>query len=95
MYIEEFWSRILKSNLLKNQNIKTIDKNNKKASFNVSPENIQEYIDCGKMNDELYVNYIERIFESSLTIEKLLNRMPIKKKIFRNRGHFKLSIYIN
>jgi len=35
------------------------------------------YIDCGKMNDELYVNYIERIFESSLTIETTIEAVSL------------------
>ena len=66
--VNEFWSRALKINFLDNQQI-NFDENNKKASFVINPTNIQDYIDCGKMNDELYVNYIERIFESSLNIE--------------------------
>jgi hypothetical protein len=66
--VNEFWSRALKANFLNNLQI-NFEKNNKKASFVINPTNIQDYIDCGKMNDELYVNYIERIFESSLTIE--------------------------
>ena len=32
----------------------------------VLPE-VSKYIDCGMMNDEIYVDYIHRIFESSLT----------------------------
>lgn len=83
LYIEEFWTRILKSNLLKNKNIKTIEGGQLEISFNVSPENIQEYIDCGKMNDELYVNYIERIFESSLTVKTFVTAMPIKKNLLQ------------
>ena len=66
--VNEFWSRASKINFLDNQQI-NFDKGNKKVSFVINPKNIQDYIDCGKMNDELYVNYIERIFESSLTIK--------------------------
>jgi hypothetical protein len=66
--VNEFWSRVLKIKLLDKQKI-NFDKSNKKASFVINPTNIQDYIDCGKMNDELYVNYIERIFESSLSIK--------------------------
>ena len=73
--INEFWSRALKINLLDNQQI-NFDTSNKKASFVINPKNIQDYIDCGKMNDELYVNYIERIFESSLTIETTIEAIP-------------------
>ena len=35
----------------------------------VKPSNISKFIDCGKMNDEIYVNYINRIFDSSLEIK--------------------------
>jgi len=73
--VNEFWSRALKANFLNNLQI-NFDKNNKKASFVINPTNIQDYIDCGKMNDELYVNYIERIFESSLTIETTIEAIP-------------------
>ena len=72
----EFWSRALKTNLLDNQQI-NFDKSNQKASFVINPTNIQDYIDCGKMNDELYVNYIQRIFESSLTIESTIEAIPL------------------
>lgn len=73
--VNEFWSRAAKINLLDNQQI-NFEKSNKKASFVVNPKNIQDYINCGKMNDELYVNYIERIFESSLTIETTIEAIP-------------------
>jgi len=35
----------------------------------VKPSNISKFIDCGKMNDEIYVNYINRIFDSLLEIK--------------------------
>ena len=35
----------------------------------IKPKEISKYIDCGKMNDEIYVNYINRIFDSSLHIK--------------------------
>ena len=34
--------------------------------FNFDTEEADKYINCGMMNDEIYVNYIDRIFESSL-----------------------------
>jgi len=74
--VNEFWSRTSKINFLNKQQI-NFDKSNKKASFVINPSNIQDYIDCGKMNDELYVNYIERIFESSLTIKTTIEIMPL------------------
>ena len=74
--INEFWSRASKISFLDNQQI-NFDKINNKTSFVINPTNIQDYIDCGKMNDELYVNYIERIFESSLTIETTIEAIPL------------------
>ena len=35
----------------------------------VKPPNISKFIDCGKMKDEIYVNYINRIFDSWLEIK--------------------------
>ena len=74
--INEFWSRASKISLLDNQQI-NFDKINNKTSFAINPTNIQDYIDCGKMNDELYVNYIERIFESSLTIQTTIKAVSL------------------
>jgi len=36
---------------------------------NIKSTEISNYIDCGYMNDEIYVNYINRIFDSSLSIK--------------------------
>ena len=46
-------------------NLKHIDLN-KGFSFFIDISEIGNYIDCGFMNDEIYVDYIERIFGSSL-----------------------------
>ena len=35
-------------------------------SINFNVEDIPSYIDCGFMNDEVYVDYIERIFGTKL-----------------------------
>ena len=35
-------------------------------------QKISDYIDCGKMNNEVYVNYINRIFDSSLKIKTII-----------------------
>ena len=35
----------------------------------IEPEEISSFIDCGYMNNEIYVDYINRIFNSSLTIK--------------------------
>lgn len=44
-----------------------------KLTFKLKPKNILDYIDCGMMNEEIYVQYIDRIFESSLNIEASLS----------------------
>jgi paraquat-inducible protein B len=47
------------------------------------PANISKYIDCGKMNDEIYVDYINRIFDSSLNIQTLIKLDPTGNKSTR------------
>ena len=74
--VNEFWPMALKIKLLDKHQI-NFDKGNNKISFVINPTNIQDYIDCGKMNDEIYVNYIERIFESSLTIETTIKAISL------------------
>tara|TARA_B100001057_G_scaffold272710_1_gene273022 strand:- start:772 stop:1332 length:561 start_codon:yes stop_codon:yes gene_type:complete len=41
---------------------------NKKISLNLEGNDISNFIDCGYMNNEIYVQYIERIFGSKLNI---------------------------
>jgi hypothetical protein len=43
----------------------------------VATEKISDLIDCGTMNSELYVNYINRIFDSSLKIKSIIEIKPI------------------
>ena len=40
---------------------------NNKINVNFENENISKYIDCGNMNDEIYVDYINRIFGAKLS----------------------------
>ena len=40
---------------------------NNKINVNFENENISKYIDCGNMNDEIYVDYINRIFGARLS----------------------------
>ena len=42
------------------------DKDTGEMSFIFTLEEASKYIDCGLMNDEIYVDYIDRIFESTL-----------------------------
>ena len=41
---------------------------NQKTVLNLEGNNISDFIDCGYMNDEIYVHYIERIFGTKLNI---------------------------
>ena len=40
---------------------------NNKINVNFKNEDISKYIDCGNMNDEIYVDYINRIFGARLS----------------------------
>ena len=40
-----------------------------KIILSLNPKHVSKFIDCGMMNDEIYVNYINRIFESDLKIK--------------------------
>ena len=44
-----------------------------------SPENFKNIIDCGTMNNEVYVDYINRIFDSSLKIKTTIEIKSIDK----------------
>jgi len=41
---------------------------NQKTVLNLEGNNISDFIDCGYMNDETYVHYIERIFGTKLNV---------------------------
>lgn len=43
----------------------------------IPSKKISDYIDCGTMNNEIYVNYINRIFDSSLKIKTIVEIQPI------------------
>ena len=60
----------IKKNLMINQNNLII----------VEPDKISSFIECGLMNDEIYVDYINRIFNSSLTIEIIFKDQILDKK---------------
>ena len=74
-----YYSELDSLEIIKNEikKILMIDENGFK---NIKSTEISNFIDCGYMNEELYVDYINRIFDSSLSIkiifsdEKLNNR---------------------
>ncbi len=58
-------------------------------TLDIKAQDIPKYIDCGQMNDEVYVEYIERIFGSSL-------KATIKIDLTKDENLYKLNkIYIN
>jgi hypothetical protein len=68
--------KLIDQKYIKNKNIFESD-------LKVMPANISKYINCGKMNDEIYVDYINRIFDSSLNIQTLIKLDPIGNKSTR------------
>tara|TARA_B100001989_G_scaffold155233_1_gene110865 strand:- start:242 stop:778 length:537 start_codon:yes stop_codon:yes gene_type:complete len=69
-------------NSLKNikNKIKKILIINQNDSITIKPEEISSFIDCGYMNDEIYVDYINRIFNSSLTIQIIFKVRKLDNK---------------
>tara|TARA_B100000945_G_scaffold319972_1_gene328627 strand:+ start:1220 stop:1765 length:546 start_codon:yes stop_codon:yes gene_type:complete len=53
-------------------------KNLREIKINFDNAEIADYIDCGRMNDEIYVDYIDRIFDSYL--EVIINFNLIQNK---------------
>ena len=52
--------------------------NLREIKINFDNAEIADYIDCGRMNDEIYVDYIDRIFDSYL--EVIINFNLIQNK---------------
>ena len=53
---------------------------NQNDSISIKPQEISSFIDCGYMNDEMYVDYINRIFNSSLTIQIIFKVRKLDNK---------------
>ena len=47
---------------------------------NIKSTEISNFIDCGYMNEEIYVDYINRIFDSSLTIKIIFSDKKLNDK---------------
>ena len=47
---------------------------------NISSSEISSFIDCGYMNGEIYVDYINRIFDSSLVIKIIFKNQKINNQ---------------
>lgn len=65
--------------IIKNEIKKTlfIDDDNLK---NINSSEISSFIDCGYMNEEIYVDYINRIFDSSLSIKIIFSDKKLNDK---------------
>ena len=63
-----YYSELDSLEIIKNEikKILMIDENGFK---NIKSTEISNFIDCGYMNEEIYVDYINRIFDSSLSIK--------------------------
>ena len=53
---------------------------NQNDSISIKPQEISSFIDCGYMNDEIYVDYLNRIFNSSLTIQIIFKVRKLDNK---------------
>ena len=66
------------------ENIKKEIKKNLKIDddnlINIESIEISSFIDCGYMNDEIYVDYINRIFDSSLVIKIIFKNQKINNQ---------------
>ena len=60
-------------------------------SINFDIEDIPDYIDCGYMNEEIYVNYIERIFGSQLKADIGINLKMINDGILFEKFNIKYT----
>ena len=66
-------NKIKKILLIGDDNLKTINSNE-----------ISSFIDCGYMNEEIYVDYINRIFDSSLVIKIIFEDQKLGDKNILN-----------
>ena len=67
--LEIIKNEIKKTLLIGNDNLK-----------NINSSEISSFIDCGYMNEEIYVDYINRIFDSSLSIKIIFSDRKLNDK---------------
>ena len=74
-----YYSDLNSLEIIKNEikKILIIDDNGFK---NIKSTEISNFIDCGYMNEEIYVDYINRIFDSSLSIKIIFNDKKLKDR---------------
>ena len=67
--LEIIKNEIIRTLLIGDDNLKTINSSE-----------ISSFIDCGYMNEEIYVDYINRIFDSSLSIKIIFSDKKLNDK---------------
>ena len=74
-----YYSDLNSLEIIKNEikKILIIDDNGFK---NIKSTEISNFIDCGYMNEEIYVDYINRIFDSSLSIKIIFSDKKLNDK---------------
>ena len=60
-------------------------------SINFNVKDIPSYIDCGFMNDEVYVDYIERIFGTKLKADVDIKLKNVDKGVLFEKFHIKYT----
>ena len=74
-----YYSDLNSLEIIKNEIIRTllIGDDNLKI---INSSEISSFIDCGYMNEEIYVDYINRIFDSSLSIKIIFSDRKLNDK---------------
>ena len=75
---DDIW-RVLLLELENDYKIKSRDVDAGELILFFNTNEVSKYIDCGKMNEEIYVDYIDRIFGSSLNGQIRINLNSIEK----------------
>lgn len=74
-----YYSDLNSLEIIKNEIKKTLLINDDDIKNIISTE-ISNFIDCGYMNEEVYVDYINRIFDSSLSIKIIFSYKKLNDK---------------
>ena len=68
-------------------------KNLREIKINFNNIKISDYIDCGRMNDEIYVDYIDRIFDSYLEVAINFDLTQDKNKFIINNKDIRYTFF--
>ena len=67
--------------------------NLREIKINFDNAKIADYIDCGRMNDEIYVDYIDRIFDSYLEVVINFNLTQDKNNFIINNKDIRYTFF--